>query len=93
MPQTLGLLYSPEANTRGYTFGLHVQARASWICLPNIDVLKGSFSEHWDARSSNYITATCCQGRMEAIIAANVGHTEDWFSSAIIQLSHKIPYM
>ena len=71
--------YSPDANPLDYTFWVHVQSKACTVRHPNIDALKATVSQHWDAMSADYIRNRCAafRGRLEAIIAAKGGYIND----------------
>ena len=78
-PKKLWPPYSPDANPLDYTFWVHVQSKACTVRHPNIDALKATVSQHWDAMSADYIRNGCAafRGRLEAIIAAKGGYIND----------------
>ncbi len=76
--QSKWLPYSPDVNPLDFSVWWHVESRACPICHPNVEALKQSVDEHWNAMTPNYICKTCStfRTRIEAIIAADGGYIE-----------------
>lgn len=71
--------YSPDANPLDFTFWVRVESKSCRVRHPNIDALKASINENWEAMSEDYVRDSCraFRGRLEAIIAANGGYIDD----------------
>jgi len=78
-PKNLWPPYSPDANPLDFSFWVHVESKACSIRHANVEAMKASVNEHWDAMSEDFIRSTCraFRRRIEAIIGANGGYIDD----------------